>query len=69
MAQSAFFFTAGMVSMALKRRCFSAGSLMYDSSSRLYISAGATGSAPRRTARPDQSGAPEWMFSMAIWKP
>ena len=38
-AHSAFFFTAGMVSIALKRWCFSTGSLMYDSSSSEYISA------------------------------
>ena len=39
-AQSAFFFTAGMVSMAWKRWCFSLASLMYDSSRREYISVG-----------------------------
>lgn len=38
MAQSAFFLTAGTRSIAWNRRSFSAGSLMYDSSSRLYIS-------------------------------
>lgn len=39
-AQSAFFLTQGTVSMAWNSLCFSAGSLMYDSSSREYISAG-----------------------------
>jgi hypothetical protein len=38
MAQSAFFLTAGTVAVAWKRRSFSIGSLMYDSSSREYIS-------------------------------
>lgn len=38
-AQSALCLTAGTVSMAWKSLCFSWGSLMYDSSSRLYISA------------------------------
>ncbi len=37
-AQSAFLRTAGTVSMALKRCSLSAGSLMYVSISRLYIS-------------------------------
>lgn len=37
-AQSAFFFTAGTVSMALNRWVFSSGSLMYVSSRREYIS-------------------------------
>lgn len=37
-AQSAFFFTTGTVWMAWNRRSFSLLSLMYVSSSRLYIS-------------------------------
>lgn len=37
-AQSAFFFTHGNVSMALNRVALSAGSLMYVSMSKLYIS-------------------------------
>jgi hypothetical protein len=80
--------THGTVCVARKRRSFSTGSLMYDSSSRLYISvlgvgrecvgrrvsAGSETTTGRRTPQEhrccrQRSNAPEWMFSIAIWKP
>lgn len=61
--------------MAWNKRDFSAGSLMYVSSNKLYISAASSSKNQACTAirqfsvsLPGES-IPEWMFSIAIWNP